>query len=147
MPKCKSCGAELSRLDKDVCPFCGTLKPLEGSNDYQTEDITKAFDPIKDDLVDVKHKSRILTALLAFFVGVFGAHFFYLGKKKLGLITIGITLLSIASIGCLLYFTGLLHNVFAFLIPYFIIEALMIGSGIAILVRHDISDANGGFLK
>lgn len=147
MPKCKNCNANLSRLDKDICPFCGCKKPFEGQEEYETEDITKAFDPIKYNLEDVKRKSRVATAILAFFLGVFGAHFFYLGKKKLGFIMIGITVAFVAALGCGLFFSGALHNVFAFLIPYFVLEAFMIVSGIMILVRHDITDVNGGFLQ
>ncbi len=147
MPKCKNCNANLSRLDKDICPFCGCKKPFEGQEEYETEDITKAFDPIKYNLEDVKRKSKITCALLAFFLGVFGAHFFYLGKKKLGFIMIAITVGLIGSVGCALFFTGVMHNVWAFLIPYFVLEWLMIISGVMILTRHDITDVNGGFLQ
>ncbi|MCR5333021.1 MAG: TM2 domain-containing protein [Bacilli bacterium] len=147
MPKCKNCNAELSRLDKDICPFCGTLKPFDGQENYETEDVTKAFDPIKDDLEDIKYKSKVVCAILAMTLGVFGAHFFYLGKKKLGLIMIAITAVFVASIGCALFFTGALHNVFAFLIPYFALEAAMIASGVITLLRSDIVDARGEFLK
>ena len=147
MPKCKSCNADLSRLDKDICPFCGTLKPLEGVEHYQTEDITKAFNPIKDNLEDVKPKSKILAAILAMLVGIFGAHFFYLGKHKLGFILIGISVAFIGGVGSLIFFLSGLHNVFAYLIPYFLLEAAMIASGVTILTRNDIRDARGEFLK
>ena len=42
MAKCKYCGAEISRLDKDNCPFCGGRKPLEGVDD-STQDMTKSL--------------------------------------------------------------------------------------------------------
>ena len=77
----------------------------------------------------------------------FGAHLFYLGKKKLGLITLGITIVFVSVIGFPLFFTGALANAFAFLIPYFVLEILMIISGVMILVRHDIVDGKGAFLK
>ena len=147
MPKCKNCDANLSRLDKDICPFCGCKKPFEGQEEYETEDITKAFDPIKYNLDDVKRKSRVVAAILAMLLGVFGAHLFYLGKKKLGLITLGITIVFVSVIGFPLFFTGALANAFAFLIPYFVLEVLMIISGVMILVRHDIVDGKGAFLK
>lgn len=147
MPKCRNCNADLSRLDKDVCPFCGTVKPFDGQEKYETEDVTKAFDPIKDDLEDVKHKSKVLTAILAMTLGILGAHFFYIGKKKIGFILIGITVAFIAAFGCTLFFTGVLHNALAFLIPYFALEAAMIASGVIILLRNDVTDSRGEFLK
>lgn len=145
MAKCKYCGEELSRLDKEVCPFCGGKRPLEGL-DNSTQDITKALESLQAMGVEPKSKSKIIAALLAFFLGVFGVHNYYLGKYKIGLITLGITIVSVAGFGSILFFTAL-HNVLAFLIPYFVIEALMILVGISILIRPDVSDANGGFLK
>ena len=144
MLKCKNCHTTLSRLDKDICPFCGTKKPLEGQDDT-TEDITKAFDPIKCD-VKIVHKKKIVAFFLTLFLGVFGAHMFYLGKKKNGLITLAISLSFIIVLGLILFFTCL-NNVFAFLLPYFVVELLMIISAILILIRNDIVDGNGEFLE
>lgn len=146
MPKCKNCHAQISRLDKEICPFCGTLKPLEGQNN-QTEDFTKAFDPIKYNLSDVKRKSKVVAAILAITLGVFGAHMYYLNRKKYGFIILGVTFSLVALVGCLLFFTNAMPNALAFLIPYFVMEVLMIASGITILVRHDLTDGNGEFLK
>ena len=50
--KCKYCHEKISKLDKDVCPFCGGLKPLEGVED-QTQDITKALDQNGDGQLDI----------------------------------------------------------------------------------------------
>lgn len=142
MAKCKYCGETISRLDKEICPFCGGLKPLEGE-DNSTQDFTKALESCEDMPVA---KSKVIAAILAFVLGVFGMHAFYLGKYKIGLIALGITLVSVAGIGSILFFT-VFHNALAFLIPYFVMEALMIGVGIAYLTRHDITDANGEFLR
>ncbi len=144
MLKCKSCHASLSRLDKDICPFCGAKKPLEGQEDV-TEDITKAFDPItcKEKIV---RKKKVVAFFLTLFLGIFGVHMFYLGKKKDGLITLAASMSFIVILGLILYFTCL-NNVFAFLIPYFATELLMIISSILILVRNDIVDGNGEFLE
>lgn len=145
MAKCKYCGAEISRLDKDNCPFCGGKKPLEGG-DFATQDITKTLEEVKAEMDIPNPKSKIVAAILAFVLGIFGAHAIYLGKYKIALITFGISVVSIAALGCILFFT-VLNNVWAFLIPLLIMEVLMIGTGVSFLVRHDISDSKGEFLK
>lgn len=146
MARCKYCGEEISRLDKDNCPFCGGRKPLEGEDD-STQDITQNLLGLDvDDERFPRHKSKIVAAILAFVLGIFGAHNYYLGKYKIGLITLSISLVSIAGIGSILFF-AVLHNVLGYLIPYFVMEALMIGVGVSILLRHDVTDVNGEFLK
>lgn len=145
MPKCKNCNSEISRLDKEICPFCGAKKPLVGV-DATTEDFTKAFDAIHVEN-KVVTKSRKVTAILAMTLGVFGGHMFYIGRKKYGFLILGISLGFIALLGCVLFFSGALRNALAFLIPYFVLEAIMIVSGILILKGHDGLDGNGEFLK
>lgn len=143
MAKCKYCGEEISRLDKDNCPFCGGRKPLEGMDD-STQDMTKSLAELNID--SPKQKSKIIAAILAFTLGIFGCHCFYLGKHKIALIILAISLVSIGGIGSILFF-ALMHNVFAYLIPLFLMEAIMIGVGVSILVRHDVKDNSGEFLK
>ena len=146
MMKCKSCGATLSKLDKEICPFCGTRKPLEGMEDV-TQDITKAFTPISHEYVSTKPKRKLYAAILSFLLGFAGAAAFYIGKKKLGLTQIAISIVLIAGLGCLLFFTGALPNALAFLIPYFAIELVSIIAGVQLLVSNSITDSRGEFLK
>lgn len=148
MMRCKNCHEKLTRLDKDICPFCGTLKPLEGQEDV-TEDMTKAFDSLnlKEEYHEVKAKSRLVTAILAMTLGVFGVHAFYLGKMKRGLINLIVSICFIAGIGSILFFSGALKNALAFLIPYFFLEIIMIVVGVIILKKRDEVDGNGEFLK
>lgn len=146
MAKCKYCNAQISRLDKEICPFCGGLRPLEGV-DNTTQDFTKAFEPLSEEAKNIKYKSKVVTAVLAFLIGFLGGHSFYLGFKKVGFITIAISLALIGGLGSLLFFTNLLHNALAFLIPYFAIEACMIDVGVSCLIKHDVVDARGEFLK
>ena len=143
MAKCKYCGESINRLDKEICPFCGGIKPLEGIDD-STEDFTTALESINE--TSNKPKSKIIAAILAFLLGIFGFHNYYLGKYKIGFITLGISLALIAGIGSILFFTCI-KNVFGYLIPYFVMESLMIVVGISFILRHDIKDAKGEFLK
>ena len=144
MAKCKYCGQNISRLDKEICPFCGGKNPLDGT-DTTTQDVTKVLGQYVD-AKKIKHHSRILSAILAFFLGFLGIHSFYLGKKKAGLITLAISASLIGIVGTILFFLTPL-GVFAYLIPYFVIEIMMIIVAVSYLVRHDVTDANGEFLE
>lgn len=55
-------------------------------------------------------KNRIVAALLAFFLGVFGVHKFYLGKNRAGVI-----MLLCGTIGWLLVLPGLFASITAFI--------------------------------
>ncbi|MEA1568161.1 NINE protein, partial [Salmonella enterica] len=57
MVYCRGCGKEIHETAKS-CPHCGATHASSGSGE----------------------KSRIAAALLAFFLGGFGVHKFYLGK-------------------------------------------------------------------
>lgn len=144
MPRCKYCDELISRLDKDVCPFCGGLKPLEGV-DNSTEDLTKAFSAIKEDDV-VKHRKKITACLLYIFLGVFGVADFYLGYKRRGLIAILVSLVLIGGVGSAIFFTAW-QSPLAYLVFYFAIELVMIFAGLSYLFRHDLVDADGEFLR
>ena len=143
--KCKYCGENISRLDKDVCPFCGGSKPLEGITN-ETQDITKALDGVEFDKVEIKPKRRLIAFFLEFFLGVFGADAFYIGKWKRALIVIGISIVLIVGGGLALFFTGL-PSVWAFLIPLFVDMTGHIVFSLNYLFRHDIKDSKGVFLK
>lgn len=144
MAKCKYCHESITRLDRDVCPFCGGLKPLEGTDD-STQDITKVIGQVEH-AEDLKLHSKLVAALLAFFLGIFGANLFYLGKAKKALIVLAISLVFIGGLGSLIFFLAW-SSPFAYLIFYFILEALMIAVGVGYLVKHNITDSNGAFLK
>ena len=146
MPKCRNCNNPISRLDKEICHFCGVKDPLLGE-DTSTKDFTQAFDPLSVNIETVKPKSKKKTAILAFTLGFLGAHMFYIGQIKTGIIIALVSLLFIAGLGCLLFFTGAIANVLAFLIPYFVVELAMIICGIFILRSNDLCDARGEFLR
>lgn len=146
MHKCKYCGAQLSKLDKEICPFCGGKKPLEGTENV-TEDFTKSFGPLFEENKDVKPKSKLLTIILTLFVGFLGIQSLYLGYKRNALVTFLISAATIGGVGSILFFTGAIANAFAFLIPYFANEVLMIGFTLFYLTRPDIKDARGEFLR
>ena len=85
---CRNCGKELTGTP-EICLGCGA-KPLIGSSFCHA--CGAATNPLaeiclkcgvrltKPVAVDVSPKSRLATTLLAWFLGQFGAHRFYLGK-------------------------------------------------------------------
>ena len=145
MAKCKYCHEVITRLDKEICPFCGGKKPLEGT-DTSTQDVTKVVDQL-DHPVEIKHKKRLIAALLAVLFGFIGANHFYLGKTKRGLIVASIYLGFIISVGSLLFFVFKWHNALAFLIPYFVVLFLSLFSAYCYLTKHSIQDSHGQFLE
>ena len=145
MAKCKYCHESISRLDKEVCPFCGGLKPLDGT-DTSTQDVTKVIDQLENP-VEIRHKKRLIALLLAIFCGFLGLDQFYLGKHKKGFITLTISLLLICGIGSILFFAVKWHSPLAFLIPYFVIECYCLYLALCYLTNNSIQDAYGEFLE
>ena len=144
MAQCKYCHASLTRLDKEVCPFCGGKRPLDGT-DTSTQDVTKIVDQLEN-AVEIKHKKRIIAALLAVFFGFLGAPLFYLGKTKKGFCVAAICLGFISSLGLLLFFVAYLH-IWSFLIPYFVTEIYSLVSAYIYLTNHSVQDSHGEFLE
>jgi TM2 domain-containing membrane protein YozV/ribosomal protein L40E len=92
---CRNCGKELIGTP-EICINCGA-KPLVGSSfchacgaktSPTAEFCTKcgAKLGVKTLETNVSEKSRLATTLLAWFLGQFGAHRFYLGKIGTGLL-------------------------------------------------------------
>ena len=145
MAKCKYCHEVISRLDKEVCPFCGGIKPLEGT-DTSTQDVTKVINQL-DHPVKIKHKKRIVAAILSILLGFAGANHIYLGKFKRALIVALIYIVFIGGLGSILFFVACWTNPLAFLIPYFVVEFLCCFSAYCYLTKHSIQDSHGEFLE
>ena len=145
MAQCKYCHAALTRIDREVCPFCGGKRPLDGT-DTSTQDVTKIGDQLGN-AVEIKHKKRIVAAILAVLFGFLGAPHIYLGKFKKGLVTAAICLGLIGGVGLILFFAVKWHSAFAFLIPYFLVEAYSLFTAFMYLTKHNIQDSHGEFLE
>ncbi len=77
---CSNCGAELKER-ADVCLKCGKL-------------VRKSSINLQTDIPEGR-KSKIVAALLAFFLGVFGVHNFYLGYTGKGIAQLIITVFGV----------------------------------------------------
>jgi len=84
---CRNCGKELLET-AEICPHCGA-KPLAGIGFCQacgapitplTEICMKCGTRVSKESVEISPKSRLTVTLFAWFLGIFGAHRFYLGK-------------------------------------------------------------------
>lgn len=64
MNHCHDCGAEFGE-DSEVCPECGAQQPEAGDSENGSD--------------------RVVVGLLALFLGLFGAHKFYQGATRLGM--------------------------------------------------------------
>lgn len=145
MPYCKNCHKEITKFDTDICPYCGEEKPID--ENYVTMDMTQHIDPQAKGYKLYKSKSHRLFSLLCLFFGYFGIHNFYLGFTKRGFIDLGVTVFIVAGAGCVLFFTKLLANAWAFLIPFFALWIFYIALGIVYFRKDSLKDSNGEFLR
>lgn len=93
MLKCKNCGEKLTKFNKEICPYCGCLNPIEDSVD--DSDTTRKIDILNDYSSDIKESFTIrkhIFIILSFFVGIFGIQFIYIKKYKLFLINLLLSL-------------------------------------------------------
>ena len=147
MPKCKYCHENITKFDKEICPFCGGKKPLEGVDD-STYDITQFVDIMKksDQEVKFKQRKRVANGLLCMFLGIFGADAFYLGFKKIGFIRLIIDILIYAAISLILFFFTEL-SFYSFIIPFGVLFIIYFIIGIINLSIRGKKDINGVFLR
>ena len=147
MPKCKYCHENITKFDKEICPFCGGKKPLEGVDD-STYDITQFVDIMKksDQEVKFKQRKRVTNGLLCMFLGIFGADAFYLGFKKIGFIRLIIDIVIYAAIRLILFFFTEL-SFYSFIIPFGVLFIIYFIIGIINLSIRGKKDINGVFLR
>lgn len=95
---CMNCGAR-PMVGTSFCPGCGApTTPL-------TEICMKCGARVAKELAgDISPKSRLATTLLAFFLGEFGAHRFYVGKTGTAVVML---LLGIAGVATSWIFVGI----------------------------------------
>ena len=142
---CRNCGKELIGTP-EYCVGCGA-KPMAGNKFCQA--CGAATDPMaelclkcgaklgKTTLVadDVSPKSRLITTLLAFFLGEFGAHRFYLGKTGTAVAMLLLTIVGWAT--------------FIFIVGWFFLAAVWIWNLIDFImaIAGSMKDKNGKLVK
>ena len=145
MPSCRNCGARLTKFDSDICPVCGTKKPLEGVS-TETIDITSQIDMsgFTPGQKVVRRRKKML--LLAILVGFTGAMFFYIKKAVLGLIWLIANVAYIAGLLLILLFVAKAGPVISILVP--VLTAYLINSlvGLLYFFKQNLKDGEGEFV-
>ena len=145
MPVCRHCGSRISKLDKDRCPVCGELNPLEGVNS-DTVEVTGVIDISPEDYSDYKPKTKKAFLLLSCLIGFFGVQFFYLKYKRAGFIWLAISL-AIFGGGFSAFYFGVHNLLLAILIPLLVLYAANIAFGLVIFNKPSFKDADGNLLR
>ena len=145
MPSCRNCGARLSKFDTDICPVCGTLKPLEGVSS-ETVEITSQVDLSGFEAGQKVMRHRKTMLLLSCLVGFTGAMFFYLKNKKVGILWLLLNCGLIASIALLLFLLAHFHIALALGLGFAAAYLCNVATGLIYYFKPDLKDAEGEFV-
>ena len=145
MPSCRNCGARLTKFDSDICPVCGTKKPLEGVSS-ETVEITSQVDlsGFNDGQKVVRRRKKMF--LLGLLVGFTGALFFYIKKAVLGLIWLVANVAYIAGLLLILLFAAKAGLVISILVP--VLTAYLVNSLVSLFYffKQNLKDGEGEFV-
>lgn len=148
MPTCKYCHKQIDRVrDKDMCPYCGGKNPIDES--YETKDITQFVSPVAKEYELYKSHSRKTASFLCLFLGLFGAHDFYMGFRKRAILELVLSILVIVGVGLALFYglKGKLGIAVCLVIPF---STLFLGYAlysIRLFLSESLKDAQGEFLR
>ncbi len=145
MPVCRHCGTRITKFDKDRCPVCGELNPLQDVNS-DTVEITSEIDLSKGAFADFKPRKRKTFLILACTIGWLGAHMFYLGSKKPGLIWLISNVVFMAGAFSLLFFV-MNSLILGIIVPLLIVYAINVGLAIWLYKNPTLKDADGNLLR
>lgn len=146
MPKCRNCGARLSKLDKDICPVCGTKNPLEGVSS-ETIEITSqlSFDSAEFETYRPCTKSTALVLFAS--LGFSGAGWFYLNFFHVAIIWAFVNIgILIGGVGSLLAFLTPVGIVWGYIIMLLVCYLINIITGVMIYFKANMKDGRGEFL-
>ena len=145
MPSCRNCGARLSKFDTDICPVCGTKKPLEGVSS-ETVEITSQIDLSGFEAGQKVVRRRKKMLLFSLLFGFTGALFFYLKKALIGAIWLLANLAIIAGLVILFLLVAKLHPAVAIIIPIVIAYAINAIVGVIYFFIPNLKDGEGEFV-
>ena len=145
MPNCRNCGARLSKFDSDICPVCGTSKPLEGVSS-ETIEITSQVDLSNFKAGQKIVRRRKIMLILSLLIGWTGAMFFYLKNKRNALLWLLINLGGIAGVSILMFTAVKLNIGLSLLIGFGFAYLCNIILGLCFFAKKDLKDGEGEFV-
>lgn len=146
MPYCKNCGSRITKFDKDLCPVCGQVKPLEGAHS-DTVEITSELDiHSKTGREEYKPSFRFNAFIYFTFLGWTGAGFFYLKFKKLGFIWLAANIAVLAGLTLLFIFTISPKQWITYVAPFAAVYLINIAVALFYLFKSNLKDGNGEFI-
>ena len=145
MPNCRNCGARLSKFDSDICPVCGTSKPLEGVSS-ETIEITSQVDLSNFKAGQKIVRRRKIMLILSLLIGWTGAMFFYLKNKRNALLWLLINLGDIAGVSILMFTAVKLNIGLSLLIGFGFAYLCNIILGLCFFAKKDLKDGEGEFV-
>ena len=144
MPFCRSCHQKISKFDTDICPYCGTVHPID--ENYETMDITRGFQSLDSSYDLPKAKKRKTMILLCALLGYFGVHWFYILRPKRGIVSIVVSLIAVAGLGSILLLSPL--PIFAdYLIAFGALWLIYVLEAILLCFVDMPRDGRGEFLR
>ena len=144
MLKCKNCGENLTKFNKEICPYCGCKNPL--SESVAETDTTKAISYVKEEF-NINQKSFKSFIFLTCFLGIFGIEYIYLNKIKEFIFTL---IANIILYLCIFFITfACTKEIWVLiLVPLFFIYFLSLVYALYLtLSKSKIKDKNGVSLK
>lgn len=145
MPSCRNCGARLSKFDSDICPVCGTKKPLEGVSS-ETIEITSQVDLSSFTAGQKVKRRRKTMLLLSLLLGFTGALFFYIKKALLGFIWLLINLLVGAGLAVLFLLVVKLNLALSIILPVILVYLVNAIVGAIYFLKPNLKDGEGEFV-
>lgn len=143
MPVCKYCNARISNHDKDLCPVCGGLRPLDGAPSSETIEFTQGIDITDDSVRGQTPRTKNNTMLLFILIGWTGLGFNYLRYKISKVLIWLVTNLAImGGLGSILCFATPLSFV-GFIISVGISYLINIVIGLIYKFRPNMKDGQG----
>lgn len=145
MPYCKNCHSRIDKFNKDRCPICGYERPLDDVSS-DTVEITTSID-VND--LNLEYHPRLRNKMFIYFItlGIFGVPFFYLYRKKAGIIYAVINLILLGGIIALLATLTEMH--IALVIVLALLSLIVINSciGLYFYKKPNLKDGHGDFLE
>jgi hypothetical protein len=135
---CRKCGTAFSE-DLSTCPVCKTALIVRGQTVEVDGGVTASYAALKDQLELVSLKSRYLVSGLFFLLGFTGIGFFYLQRRRLGWITLGLSLFALTVSWLLSWQSGFYTSLIIFLMQTL--------AGFYFLFYPDAKDGRGELLK